>query len=148
LFTGNLNDYNSLVDKEQRDLNKNYDSKDTFTSEFFAGIKNIFYKINYHKVTVGLLSGEEYVANYYDPIRYIKDRAGYIEFGTYNIIQYHDMILNTLEKEIKILPYDHIEKLSLHQAYFFTFHWLLKKETNLDDGLNEEFEHVRTKYFN
>ena len=26
--------------------------------------------------------------------------------------------------------------------------WLLKKETNLDDGLNEEFEYVKTKYFN
>ena len=25
--------------------------------------------------------------------------------------------------------------------------WLLKKETNLDNGLNEEFEYVRTKYF-
>lgn len=26
--------------------------------------------------------------------------------------------------------------------------WLLKKETNLDDGLNEEFEYMKTKYFN
>ena len=133
LFTGDLNEYDSLVNKEQRDLDKNLGD-----IKFLWQIRNLFYKINYYKVTVGILSKESFDYNYYYPMKW----KSTLEFDAYNIIQYHDMILNTFEREIKILPYDLIEKLCEPTEDFFTFHWLMKREMLLK--YNEKVQELET----
>ena len=141
LFTGDLNEYDSLVNKEQRDLDKNLASN-TFSYKFFYQIQHIFYKINYYKVAVGILSKESFDYNRYYPMKW--DKEGKLQFDGYNIIQYHDMILNTFEKEIGILPYDMIENLFSPKipVIFFTFHWLMKKE--MLKKYNEKVQELET----
>ena len=141
-----MNEYNSLVDKEQLNLDKNVSGEGggTFSYKFLWQIRCLFYKINYYKVTVGMLSKESYLLNAYIPMEFNKD--GKLQFGVYNIIQYHDMILNIFEREIRILPYDLIENLcpsiSNLCPKFFTFHWLMKKE--MLKKYNEKVQELET----
>jgi len=140
LFTGNLNEYNSLVDKEQLNLDKNVSGEGggTFSYKFLWQIRCLFYKINYYKVTVGMLSKESFDNQTTNPMKW----KSTLEFDGYNIIQYHDMILNSFEREIRILPYDLIEKSCEPTEDFFTFHWLMKKE--MLKKYNEKVQELET----
>jgi hypothetical protein len=139
LFTGDLNEYDSLVNKEQRDLDKNLGDSTKFSYKFLWQMRNLFYKINYYKVTVGILSKESHELQNVNPMKWIE---GKLQFDGYNIIQYHDMILNTFEREIRILPYDLMEKFCEPTEDFFTFHWLMKKE--MLKKYNEKVQELET----
>lgn len=82
----------------------------------------------------------------------ITDGLGIINLVSNQSISINELISKLIKiskKEVEIINIPtNLSSRSLVFDNTKMINWLLKKETNLDDGLNEEFEYVKTKYFN